>query len=84
MRFNISFSDSQAFRIGFSGSEGFPVKFDSMNSSAKYQGAYEFTSSAETQTVETAGLVLEENIIIDPIPDNYGLITWDGSTITVS
>lgn len=84
MRFNISFSDSQAFRIGFSGSEGFPVKFDSMISNAKYQGAYEFTPSAETQTVETAGLVLEDNIIINPIPDNYGLITWDGTVITVS
>ena len=49
-----------------------------------YGGAYEFEPSADAQVIETHGLLLDEDITIDPIPSNYGLITWDGSTITVS
>lgn len=49
-----------------------------------YGGEYVFTPSAQTQTVEIAGKTARENIIINPVPSNYGLITWNGSTITVS
>ena len=49
-----------------------------------YEGPYEFTPTQDTQTVQTADKVLLENIIINPIPQNYGLITWNGSVITVS
>jgi hypothetical protein len=49
-----------------------------------YEGPYEFTPTQETQTVPTADKVLLENIIINPIPNNYGLITYNGRTITVS
>ena len=49
-----------------------------------YEGVYEYTPSAETQTVEIEGLKATENIIINPIPSNYGLITWNGSELTVS
>ena len=49
-----------------------------------YTGSYTVTPSAETQTLETNELYMTGNITINPIPSNYGLITWDGSTITVS
>ena len=49
-----------------------------------YEGPYEFTPTQETQTVQTADKVLLENIVINPIPQNYGLITWNGAVITVS
>lgn len=49
-----------------------------------YHGTYEVTPSAATQVLETDTLILDGNITINPIPSNYGLITWDGSTITVS
>ena len=49
-----------------------------------YEGAYEFTPTQETQTVYTQDKTLLENITINPIPNNYGLITWNGSVITVS
>lgn len=50
----------------------------------EYQGAYEFTPTTEAQTIPTDHLVLMDNITIDPIPNNYGLITWDGVTLMVS
>ena len=49
-----------------------------------YDGPTEFTPSGSTQTIEIANMKALENITINPIPSNYGLITWDGSTITVS
>lgn len=49
-----------------------------------YQGALEFTPSDTEQTVEVKDLVCAENIVINPIPPNYGHITWNGSFLTVS
>lgn len=49
-----------------------------------YEGAYEVTPTEYTQTLETAEKRLLRDVVINPIPNNYGLITWDGSTLTVS
>lgn len=49
-----------------------------------YDGEYEFTPTEETQTVFTNGKVLLDNITINPIPNNYGRITYNGSILTVS
>ena len=50
----------------------------------KYNGDYTVTPSAQTQTLLTAEMIMTDNVIINPIPQNYGLITWNGSRITVS
>lgn len=49
-----------------------------------YNGNYTVTPSLATQVLNTAGSILVQNITINPIPSNYGLITWDGSVLTVS
>lgn len=49
-----------------------------------YEGEYEFTPSAETQVIEIEGKRATQDITINPIPSNYGLITYSGSGITVS
>lgn len=49
-----------------------------------YEGPYEYTPTQEEQTVTIRGLMATRNITINPIPSNYGLITWDGRTLTVS
>lgn len=49
-----------------------------------YDGPTEITPSAETQVLLTDHHAVRANIIINPIPSNYGLITWNGSTLTVS
>ena len=49
-----------------------------------YDGAYTFTPTKETQTVSIANKKATADITINPIPNNYGLITWNGSTLTVS
>lgn len=49
-----------------------------------YSGQTEVTPSEETQTLQTANRTVLQNIVINPIPSNYGKITWNGSTLTVS
>lgn len=49
-----------------------------------YDGEYEFTPTAETQTLDSTDKVMRHNVVIKPIPSNYGLITWNGATLTVS
>ena len=49
-----------------------------------YTGKYEITPSLETQTLETAYMVLTSNVVIAPIPNNYGKISYDGSTLTIT
>ena len=49
-----------------------------------YTGEYEVTPSADTQILDTAGLRLTRPVTVNPIPQNYGLITWNGAFLTVS
>lgn len=49
-----------------------------------YDGEYHVTPSQALQTLLTANRVLLQNIIIDAIPSNYGLIEWDGSIMRIS
>lgn len=50
----------------------------------EYTGSYEVTPSQRAQILETSGLIMNRNVTINPIPRNYGLITWDGATLMVS
>jgi hypothetical protein len=49
-----------------------------------YHGSIRVTPSQESQTLPTANTSVYADIVIDAIPSNYGLITWDGSTLVVS
>lgn len=49
-----------------------------------YEGSYEYTPTQETQIIPIEGLRAVQDITINPIPSNYGLITWNGATLTVS
>lgn len=49
-----------------------------------YHGLTEFTPTQSTQVALTKDRIIQEDIVINPIPSNYGLITWDGSVLTVS
>ena len=49
-----------------------------------YEGEYTITPSAEAQTLPSTDTVMHGDIVINPIPSNYGLITWNGATLTVS
>ena len=49
-----------------------------------YDGPTAVTPTRETQVLNTMGKTVTQNITVNPIPKNYGLITWNGYKITVS
>ena len=49
-----------------------------------YEGAYTVTPGTTAQVLETSGKVMRGDVTIEPIPQNYGLITWNGSVLTIS
>lgn len=50
----------------------------------EYDGPVTFTPDRTGKTFPTANKLIRDNITIKPIPENYGLITWNGSVLTVS
>lgn len=49
-----------------------------------YKGEYVVTPSQERQVLETKHLSMGENVVVEPIPKNYGLITYNGFELTVT
>ena len=60
------------------------VKGTGMIPAPKYDGPYEFTPTAEEQTIPIAQLQARQDITINPIPSNWGLVTYNGNVITIS
>ena len=52
--------------------------------SIPYAGPYVVTPNLSTQTLLTENMRLTGNVVVNPIPPNYGLITWNGSFLKVS
>ena len=50
----------------------------------EYTGTVTVTPDTTTQTLNTSGYLLTQNITVNPIPSNYGLITWNGSYLLIS
>lgn len=53
-------------------------------SEREYRGSYYVRPAPTEQVLETSGKVMAHDVTIGAIPSNYGLITWDGSTLMVS
>lgn len=83
----VEFGFPEAVSLGLSTPALLPIDFDVgtiIYGEKSYQGSYEITPTDEAQTIPVHGLSMLQDLVIDPIPNNYGFITWDGSTITVS
>ena len=49
-----------------------------------YEGEYEVTPTDRIQILATEGKLMMSDVVVNPIPSNYGLIGWNGSYLTVS
>lgn len=74
VKLQVSDPDGARFRA----SEGIPIYPEA------YAGSYEVTPTQDTQVLQTDHLMMTANVVVNPIPSNYGLITYNGSFITVS
>lgn len=83
---NVTFKgQSQKFPVSFGGGGSFDVAFKEGGGGGgtPYHGEYEVTPSEEEQVLETAMKTLSQNVVVNPIPSNYGRISYNGSVITV-
>lgn len=51
---------------------------------APYTGSYTINPSQESQTIPIRNKVATQDITVNPIPDYYGRVTWDGSVLTIT
>lgn len=65
-------------------STGLPIVREYSGDIDPYTGSYSVTPSSEAQVLLTRNLRMTDNVTIGAIPQNYGLITWNGATLTVS
>ena len=87
MAIKLTVSTNEAVALNIAGPESIGLTAEPyivVDRSIVYDGAYEWTPSESVQTIEIANKKALDNIKINPIPQNYGLITWNGSTLTVS
>lgn len=49
-----------------------------------YDGSYEVTPSQAAQTLPTRGKLMDVDLVVQPIPNNYGRISYSGGIMTVS
>lgn len=81
---NVVFQEEEAFVCNLEENGSFEVDFGEKYYPPIYDGPSEVNPSLETQTLNTQGKMLTSNITINPLPSYYGLITWNGSVLTVS
>lgn len=49
-----------------------------------YRDDYEVTPSDEMQILHVANMAMIHDIVINPIPSNYGKVTYNGQIITIT
>ena len=47
----------------------------------EYSGEVTVTPSESTQTLHTSGCVVSSDIVVNPIPDDYARMTWNGTIL---
>lgn len=50
----------------------------------KYPGPYTVTPSSSQQIFNTNDKECTQNFVVEPIPSNYGLVTYNGFSLTIS
>lgn len=87
MPIDVTFSDDDSFATSFSENEDITATFENtimIPVGEYYTGEYVVTPSDTEQVLLTDGLISAHNIVINPIPSNYGKINWNGAVLTVS
>lgn len=73
----LSIFDSEPLNVDIEAT-GYPVYPEA------YTGTVDVVPTMQRQVLKTKGFTLLDDVTIEKIPDNYGLITWNGSFLKVS
>lgn len=84
MALHVAESDGALLHVGSSDAAALSVGGEVYGGNIQpYEDDYIVTPSEQEQTLETSGKRLAQNVIVEPIPSNYGRISYSGSVITV-
>jgi len=61
-----------------------PITREYLTDRDPYEGDYTITPTGSSIVLSTEGKRMTGDITINPIPNNYGLIAWDGSVMTIT
>ena len=64
---------TQRLLVKFNGFHGVTVVQDA----EQYNGPCEVVPTRQSQTLETAGKLMQTNVVVGAIPKEYGLVTYD-------
>lgn len=81
---DVVFSSNDRYHVDLNNETSFVCTMADTYASQIYDGPVVITPSLDQQELQTAGTLVRDNIIVEPIPSNYGLITWNGAVLTVS
>lgn len=84
----LTVSGGGSIHMEVSGGGSIPMELDQVRvvyyDRPAYTGDYTVTPSTERQILQTNGKRMTDDLVIEPIPNNYGLVTWDGVRITIT
>ena len=78
------FEEEDGLSLVLDGGENFDLVLGESYDVPVYRGPYEFTPTREVQIAYTNGKLATSDITINPIPPNYGLVTYHANIITIS
>ena len=81
--FDVKFDNENTMNVEFQ-QDNFSVDFGPGTPGGDYEGPYNITPTNRTQVLPTRNKTLDGDITVNAIPNNYGLITYNGSVLTVS
>lgn len=85
--FNARLIDDSAFSVVLHDETDMSVEFGNVIKVADfniYDGEYTITPTDEVQIINTKEKLLTEDVVVQPIPQNYGRISYNGYSLTVS
>lgn len=73
----------RAFPVSFGGNDTrINVEFSGGGGGGvPYRGEYEVTPAEEEQTLQTANRILAHDVVINPVPDDYARMAWNGASL---
>lgn len=80
-------TNTAAFNTDFGGTNSFAPNFGVVTEvivGDHYEGVYIATPTQAQQVFPTQGKILDEDFIVEPIPNNYGLVEWNGFFLKIS
>lgn len=84
IRLRVGQDEAVSFRVSQDEAVTFRVGAEMIGNIPKYDGPYEITPSGSEQILPVNGLKMTQNLKVKPVPNNYGLIGWNGSVLTVT